>query len=105
MSLFFDTLREGGPAFTVEQIDGGFLIHVVPGREAGFNDIARLVIDKAGPTFAAFPRPMVGAAMIAFISSRSSIEVVAAHLVRRLDVFASDRASIERPRAGLTNGY
>jgi len=51
----FLTLREGGPAFTVEQIGGGFLIHVVPGREPGFNDIARLVIDKAGPTFAAFP--------------------------------------------------
>ena len=56
MPLFLTTLREGGPAFTVEEIDGGFLIHVVPGREAGFNDVARLVIHKAGPTFAAFPR-------------------------------------------------
>ena len=99
MPLFIDTLREGGPAFTVEQIDGGFLIHVVPGREAGFNDIARLVIDKAGPTFAAFPRPMVGAAMIAFISSRSSIEVVAAHLVRRLDVFC-ERSRVYRKTKG-----
>lgn len=56
MPLFLTTLREGGSAFTVEDIDGGFLIHPVMGHKSGFNQVARLVIDKAGPYFSAFPR-------------------------------------------------
>lgn len=56
MPLFLESLREGGPAFTVEDAEAGFLIVRVEGREGGFNDVARLVIDKAGPTYAAFPR-------------------------------------------------
>lgn len=56
MPLFLTTLRAGGPAFTVSENPDGFTITVVAGREAGFNDIARLCMEKAGPTFAAFPR-------------------------------------------------
>jgi hypothetical protein len=56
MPLFISTLREGGPAFTIEEVEHGFLNHRVAGRGAGFNDIARLVIEKSGPYFAAFPR-------------------------------------------------
>jgi hypothetical protein len=56
MPLFLASLREGGPAFTVEDAETGFLIVGVEGREGGFNDLARLVIDKPGPTYAAFPR-------------------------------------------------
>ncbi len=56
MTPFIETLRKGGPAFTVEDIDSGFLIHLIEGHESGFNQIARLVMDKAGPDFSAFPR-------------------------------------------------
>lgn len=56
MPLFLTTLREGGPSFTIEEIDDGFLIHLVPGHEQAFNQVARAVIDHAGPHFAAFPR-------------------------------------------------
>ena len=57
MALFIETLRKGGSAFTVEDIEIGFLIHRVEGHESGFNQIARLVMDKAGPDYSAFPRP------------------------------------------------
>ena len=57
MDPFLTTLRAGGPAFTVSDAPEGFAITVVAGRESGFNDIARLCVDKAGSTFAAFPRP------------------------------------------------
>jgi hypothetical protein len=53
---FLETLREGGPSFTAHDADEGFLIRVIPGREAGFNAVARLACEKAGPTYAAFPR-------------------------------------------------
>jgi hypothetical protein len=56
MSLFLTTLHAGGPAYMVGEINNGFLIHLVDGRDSGFNEIARLVIDKAGPTYSAFPR-------------------------------------------------
>ena len=56
MPLFLTTLHAGGPAFTVSDTPEGFTITVVAGREAGFNDIARLCMEKAGSTFAAFPR-------------------------------------------------
>ena len=56
MTAFIETLRKGGPAFTVEDIEIGFLIHQVDGHESGFNQIARLVMDKAGPDYSAFPR-------------------------------------------------
>ena len=56
MTPFIENLRKGGPAFTVEDIDSGFLIHLVQGHESGFNQIARLVMDKAGLDYSAFPR-------------------------------------------------
>lgn len=56
MTAFIETLRKGGPAFTLEDVDKGFLIHLVEGHESGFNQIARLVMDKAGPDYSAFPR-------------------------------------------------
>lgn len=56
MTLFLTTLRAGGPAFTVSEASEGFTITAVAGREAGFNDIARLCMEKAGSTFVAFPR-------------------------------------------------
>jgi len=56
MPLFLTTLRVGGPSYTVEEVESGFFIHVVGGREAGFNDLARLIMEKAGPSYAAFPR-------------------------------------------------
>lgn len=56
MTRFVETLRKGGPAFTVEEIADGFLIHLIEGHESGFNQIARLVIDKSGPDYSAFPR-------------------------------------------------
>lgn len=56
MSLFLITLREGGPSYTIEPSEHGFLIVRRDGHEDEFNPIARSVIDKAGPHFAAFPR-------------------------------------------------
>jgi len=57
MPLFLTTLRQGGPSFTIEDVDDGFIIHPVLGREAGFSGVARLCMEKSGSTFTAFPRP------------------------------------------------
>ena len=57
MPLFLATLREGGPAFTVQDVEEGFVLEPSSGHEAEFNEVARRCIEKAGPTFAAFPRP------------------------------------------------
>lgn len=56
MPLFLATLREGGPAFTVQDVGEGFVLERTSGHEAEFNDVARRCVEKAGPTFAAFPR-------------------------------------------------
>lgn len=56
MPLFLACLRQGGPTFTVEDLDEGFTISPVPGRETAFSDLARLCLEKAGPTFVALPR-------------------------------------------------
>ncbi len=56
MKSFLETLREGGSSYRIEDEESGFRIIAHIGHEVGFNQIARLVLDKAGPTFAAFPR-------------------------------------------------
>lgn len=56
MTPFIETLRKGGSAFTVEDIEIGFLIHRVEGHESSFNQIARQLINQAGPDYTAFPR-------------------------------------------------
>lgn len=55
MPLFLTTLREPSAVHRIEPVDDGFLILPVPGREAQFDALARLVIDHVGP-FAVFPR-------------------------------------------------
>ncbi|MBB5747406.1 hypothetical protein [Brevundimonas variabilis] len=59
MALFLTTLREPSADHSVEQLDDGFLIRPVPGREQQFNALARLVTDHIGP-FVAFPRKGAG---------------------------------------------
>ncbi|CAN5170369.1 hypothetical protein BH10PSE1_BH10PSE1_18350 [soil metagenome] len=56
MALFLTTLVDDGHAFTVKRLEEGFLVSRVDGYESAFNVVARRVIDKAGPTYAAFPR-------------------------------------------------
>ena len=56
MAPLIETLRKGAAAFTVEDIDSGFLIHLVERHESVFNEIARLVMDNAGPDYSALPR-------------------------------------------------
>lgn len=57
MQTLLDELRQGGPAFTFEIADPGFVIVRVDGHEAAFNALARRVINQAGPGYVAFPRP------------------------------------------------
>ncbi|KIC53160.1 hypothetical protein RM53_16620 [Brevundimonas nasdae] len=56
MTTFIYTLLKGGPAFTVEAVESGFLIHRVEGHDSGFNDIARAVMNNSGSEYSAFPR-------------------------------------------------
>lgn len=48
MPLFLSTLREGSENHKVEPTPEGFVILRKPGREAGFNDLARRVMDHSG---------------------------------------------------------
>lgn len=59
MPLFLTTLREPSSDHGIEPVEDGFLILPVPGREAQFDALARLVIDHVGP-FAVFPRKGAG---------------------------------------------
>ena len=56
MPLFLTTLLVGGPSYTVEPAEPGFQIVRREGHDEAFNEVARLVIEKAGPSFVAFPR-------------------------------------------------
>ena len=56
MLISLERLRTGGPSYTVETAEHGFLIHVVPGSEVNFNIVVRRLIDEAGPTYVVFPR-------------------------------------------------
>lgn len=57
MPLFLNTLLEGGPSYTVQPAEPGFEIVRRDGYTEEFNEVARLVLEKAGPSFVAFPRP------------------------------------------------
>jgi hypothetical protein len=50
-------LRAGGSCYRVEGAEEGFLIYVIEGREAEFNELARSLINQSGPVFIAFARP------------------------------------------------
>lgn len=56
MTIQLSLLKTGGSCYTVENVEHGFLLHVVQGDEANFNIIVRQLLDQAGPEFAAFPR-------------------------------------------------
>ena len=56
MPLFLTTLLEGGPSYTVEPADPGFEIVRRDGHAEEFNELARRLVEKAGPLFVAFPR-------------------------------------------------
>ena len=56
MPLFLTTLLEGGPSYTVEPAQPGFQIVRREGLDDEFNEVARRVIEKAGPSYVAFPR-------------------------------------------------
>jgi len=56
MPLFLTTLLEGGPSYTVQPAEPGFQIVQRQGYAEEFNEVARLVVEKAGPSFVAFPR-------------------------------------------------
>jgi hypothetical protein len=57
MPLFLTTLLDGGPSYTVEPTEPGIQLVRKEGHEEEFNEVARRVIEKAGPRFVAFPRP------------------------------------------------
>lgn len=56
MKVSLELLRAGGSSYTVEEIEHGFLLHVVPGDEANFNIIIRRLMTEAGDDFVVFPR-------------------------------------------------
>ena len=56
MPIFLATLLGGGPSYTVEPAEPGFQIVRREGQDEAFNEVARRVIEKAGPSFVAFPR-------------------------------------------------
>ena len=56
MPLFLSTLLAGGQAYTISDMDTGFDIEPVEGHFEDFNALARLVVEKDGQTYVAFPR-------------------------------------------------
>ena len=57
MPLFLATLLEGGPSYTVQPAEPGFQVVRREGFDEEFNELARRLVEKAGPLFVAFPRP------------------------------------------------
>lgn len=53
MSLSLEFLWAGDSCFTVEEIEEGFLFHVVPGDEENFNIIVRRLLNEASEEFVA----------------------------------------------------
>lgn len=56
MKISLERLRAGGSCYTVEEVENGFLLHVVSGDEANFNIIVRRLLDEGGDAFVVFPR-------------------------------------------------
>lgn len=56
MTISLELLRSGGSCYSVEEADVGFLLHVVTGDEANFNNIVRRLVDESGQTYVALPR-------------------------------------------------
>lgn len=56
MSVTLRNLQHQSESHDVEPCDVGFLIVRKPGAAVAFAELARQVLDKAGETYAAFPR-------------------------------------------------
>lgn len=54
------TLRPNQPDYRLERTDHGFILYVIEGREAQFNEVARAMVNSADNRFSVFPRSAPG---------------------------------------------